>query len=81
MTRKAQGDQAAPRLKATGWRIPEDLRRRVNIKAETLEKTAEEFVVECLEEATKDVKMFQEEMKRNYVQVQESRARLSSKIG
>jgi hypothetical protein len=48
------------RPKSVGWRIPDILRQRVNAKAELRGgQSAEEFVIECLEENTRDLEEIQ----------------------
>jgi hypothetical protein len=51
-----------PQGKGVSWRIPEDLRKRINTKAEWREQTAEEFVVECMEENTKELRKIQSQI-------------------
>ena len=42
--------------KQVSWRISDELRARINFKAQRRGQTAEEFVIECMEENTRELK-------------------------
>ena len=42
--------------KQVSWRISDELRARINFKAQRRGQTAEEFVIECMEKNTEELK-------------------------
>jgi hypothetical protein len=50
--------------KQVGWHISEDLRELVNLKAGLRRQSVDDFVAECLEANTEDVKQLREQYTR-----------------
>ena len=52
------------RAKQVGWQVSEELRELVNLKAGLCTQSVNEFVTECLEANTEDVKRLREQYTR-----------------
>jgi hypothetical protein len=56
----------AKKLNPIGWRIPLDLRKRINFKADNRDQTAEEFVIECMEANTIELTGVQKQIQKEH---------------